>query len=136
VATIGGVIRPGEPLLDLIPDDDGMVINAMISPGDVDAISAGMDAEVRFSAFHGQILPIIMGKVDSVSRDRLADEQSKQPYFLGRVVVDKDHVPALIKDRISAGMATEVIVPTGERTVMNYLIRPLKNRAATAFREK
>jgi HlyD family secretion protein len=136
VATIGGVVRSGEPLLELIPDDEGMVINGMVSPSDIDAIAPGMDAEVRFSAFHGQVLPIIMGKIESVSRDRLVDEQSKQPYFLARVVVDKDHVPTLIKDRVTAGMPTEVIVPTGERTVMNYLIRPLKNRAATALRER
>ena len=93
VATIGGVIRPGEPLLELIPDDEGMVVNAMVSPSDIDVIQSGMAAEIRFSAFHGQILPLITGKVESVSRDRIMDEQSKQPYFLARIVIDKDNVP-------------------------------------------
>jgi HlyD family type I secretion membrane fusion protein len=136
VTTIGGVIRPGEPLLDLIPDDEGMVVNAMVSPTDIDVLVTGMRAEVRFSAFHGQILPLIMGKIESISRDRLVDEQSKQPYFLARIVIDKNDVPKMVKDRIRAGMAAEVIIPTGERTVMNYLVRPLANRASGALREK
>jgi len=136
VTTVGGVIRSGEPLAELIPDNDSLVVNADVTPSDVDAIDAGMEAEVRFSAFHGSTLPLILGHVESVSRDRMIDEQSKQPYFLARVVVQESEVPAMIKDRIKAGMPVEVVVPTGERTVMNYLIRPLRNRASTAFREK
>lgn len=136
VTTIGGVIRPGEPLLELIPDDEGMVVNAMVSPPDIDAIQAGMEAEVRFSAFHGDTLPLILGKIESVSRDRLIDEHSKQPYFLARIVIDKDNVPTMIKGKIRAGMSAEVIVPTGERTVISYLVRPLRNRATSALREK
>jgi HlyD family type I secretion membrane fusion protein len=136
VATVGGVIRPGEALAELIPDDDGLVINAMVLPSDVDAIEAGMRAEIRFSAFHGYVLPVIMGSIESVSRDRVIDEQSKQSYFLARVVVDKSNVPTLVKDHIRAGMPAEVIVPTGARTVISYLVRPLSNRASGALREK
>jgi multidrug efflux pump subunit AcrA (membrane-fusion protein) len=95
-----------------------------------------MEAEVRFSAFHGDTLPLILGKIESVSRDRLIDEHSKQPYFLARIVIDKDNVPTMIKGKISAGMSAEVIVPTGERTVISYLVRPLRNRATSALREK
>jgi HlyD family secretion protein len=136
VATVGGVIRPGEALAELIPDNENLVINAEVSPTDSDAIDPGMRAEVRFSAFHGYTLPLIMGQVETVSRDRIVDEQSKQSFFLARVVVDKNDIPTIIKNRIKAGMPAEVIVPTGERTVMNYLIRPLSNRANSAFREK
>jgi multidrug efflux pump subunit AcrA (membrane-fusion protein) len=95
-----------------------------------------MQAEIRFSAFHGYVLPLMLGHVESVSHDRIIDEQSKQPFFLARVVVDQKDVPAMIKEHIKAGMPVEVIVPTGERTVMNYLVRPLSNRANSAFREK
>lgn len=136
VATIGGVIRPGEALAELIPDNENLVINAEVSPTDADAIDPGMQAEVRFSAFHGYTLPLIMGQVETVSRDRIVDEQSKQAFFLARIVVDKKDIPTIVKDRIKAGMPAEVIVPTGERTVMNYLIRPLQNRTNSAFREK
>lgn len=136
VATVGGVIRPGEPLAELIPDEDHLVINAEVSPTDADAIEAGMEAEVRFSAFHGSVLPLILGHVESVSHDRIVDEQAKQSYFLARVVVEQNEIPTIVKDHIKAGMPVEVMVPTGERTVLNYLVRPLRNRASTAFREK
>jgi HlyD family type I secretion membrane fusion protein len=136
VTTVGGVIRAGEPLMDLIPDEDDTVINAQVSPTDIDVIQSGMKAEIRFNSFHGTILPIIMGRVASVSRDRLVDEQSKQPYFLARIVVDKEDLPTLIKDRVTAGMSSEVIVPTGERTAIDYLTRPLRNRLNTTFRER
>jgi len=136
VATVGGVIRTGEPLAELIPDEDNLVINAEVSPTDADAIDGGMQAEIRFTAFHGYTLPLMLGHVESVSRDRLTDEQSKQSYFLARVVVDQKDIPAIVQDHIKAGMPVEVMVPTGERTVMSYLIRPLRNRAVSAFREK
>ena len=121
VATVGGVIRTGEPLAELIPDEDNLVVNAEVSPTDADAIEAGMEAEVRFSAFHGYTLPLILGRVDSVSHDRILDDQTKQPYFLARIVVDEKDIPATVKDHIKAGMPVEVMVPTGERTVINYL---------------
>jgi HlyD family type I secretion membrane fusion protein len=136
VTTIGGVIRPGEPLLEIIPDDEGMVINAMVSPTDIDVLDVAMEAEIRFSAFHGETLPLILGKIESISRDRLVDEHSKQPYFLARIVIDKNNVPTMVKDKIRAGMSAEVIVPTGERTVISYLVRPLRNRATSALRER
>ena len=111
-ATVGGVIKSGEGLAELVPDDDSLVIDAEVSPTDVDAIEAGMQAEVRFSAFHGYTMPLILGHVESVSHDHLINEQSKQPYFLARVVVDKDEVPTMVKERIKAGMPAEVVVPT------------------------
>jgi HlyD family type I secretion membrane fusion protein len=136
VATIGGIIRAGEALLELIPDGDGLVINVQVSPMDIDTLQPDMPAEVRFSSFHAQNLPVVMGQVASVSRDRLTDEQSKQPYFLARVVVADEKIPSAIRGRIKAGMPADVIIPTGEQTVMGYLIRPLRNRASKALREQ
>ena len=96
-----------------------------------------MQAEVRFSAFHGYTLPLIMGHVESVSHDRIIDEHpNKQPYFLARIVVDKGDIPTIVEDHIRAGMPVQVMVPTGERTVIDYVIRPLRNRASSAFRER
>src|SRR4029077_7572362 len=84
--------------------------------------------------FQTRILPIIVGKVESISRDRLVDEQTKQPYFLAQVVVDD--IPSFVKDRLSAGMPADVIFPTGERTVLDYLVRPLKDRLRGVMRER
>lgn len=136
VATVGGVVRPGEGLLELIPDGDKFLVNAQISPADIDIVSPNMDAEIRFGAFHGKVLPILTGRVLSLSRDRLLDEGTRQPYFLARVVVNQDQLPQEVKDHISAGMSVEVIIPTGERTMADYLIRPLRNRLRKSMREQ
>ena len=135
VATIGGVIRPGETLLEISPDGDGLVVNAQVSPMDINSIRPDMKAEVRFSSFHAKVLPVIMGEVVSVSHDRITDEQTHQPYFLARIVVPQDQVPVEVRGRITAGMPADVVVPTGERSVIDYLVRPLRNRASKALRE-
>ena len=134
--TIGGVVKPGEPLLEIIPDGDALMVNAQVSPSDVDAVRSSNEAEVRFNAFHGKVLPIVTGHVTSLSRDRLVDEVTRQPYYLARVVVDQSQLANEVRDRITAGMAVEVIIPTGERTVVDYLVRPLTNRARKALREQ
>lgn len=136
VATIGGVISPGEPLAELIPDNENLIVMAQIRPADVDAIHAGMQVEVRLAAFHGYTLPLIMGRVDSVSEDQIINQHAHTAYFLARVIVDTKKVPTVVNRRIRAGMPAEIIVPTGERTVMSYLTRPLRNEASSAFREK
>ena len=134
VFTIGGVIKPGDVLLQIIPDHDALIVQAHVSPQDMDRMWAGMRAEVRFSSFKSSLLPIISGRVESVSRDRLMDEINKQPYFLAQVIVDD--IPEELRDRIVAGMPAELVFPTGERTVLNYLIRPLQDRMNGAFRER
>lgn len=75
-----------------------------------------------------------MGHVESVSRDRLIDEATKRPYFLAQIVVED--VPFEVRERLSAGMPADVLLPTGERTVLDYLVRPLKDRINSALREK
>lgn len=132
--TQGGVVRAGEPLVDIVPEADTLIVQAHVSPNDIDTLVQGMQAEIRFSAFHTSILPIITGKVSSVSRDRLVDDQTKQPYFLARVIVED--APSDIRERLTAGMPADIVFPSGERTVLSYLVRPLKDRMRHAMREK
>jgi HlyD family type I secretion membrane fusion protein len=134
VFTLGGVIKPGETLLEIVPDHEVLIVQAHVAPQDMDRMEVGMRAEVRFPAFKTSILPIISGRVQSVSRDRMVDEQNKQPYFLAQVVATD--IPDEIRDRLVAGMPAELIFPTGERTVLNYLVRPLRDRMTGAFRER
>jgi HlyD family secretion protein len=134
IFTIGGVVRPGDVLLQVIPDQDALIIQAHVSPHDMDRMRAGMRAEVRFTSFKSSLLPIISGRVESVSRDRLVDETNRQPYFLAQVVVDD--IPEELRDQIVAGMPADLVFPTGERTVISYLIRPLQDRMNSAFRER
>jgi HlyD family type I secretion membrane fusion protein len=134
VFTSGGVVKAGEPMVDVVPEHDALIVQAHVQPQDTENLQPGLRAEVRFSSFQTRILPIIVGKVESISRDRLVDEQTKQPYFLAQVVVDD--IPSFVKDRLSAGMPADVIFPTGERTVLDYLVRPLKDRLRGVMREK
>jgi len=134
VFTLGGVVKSGEPLLDIVPERDNLIVQAHISPLDIDKIAPRMHAEIRFPSFHGDILPIINGSIESVSRDRMVDD-SKQPFFLAQINVDEQSVPDFVRERLTAGMPTDVVVPTGERTVLQYLIRPLQNRVRGAMRE-
>jgi HlyD family type I secretion membrane fusion protein len=134
VFTVGGVIKPGETLLEIVPDHEALIVQAHVAPQDMDRMEVGMRAEVRFPAFKASILPILSGRVQSVSRDRLVDEQTRQPYFLAQVVATD--IPDEIRDHLVAGMPAELIFPTGERTVLNYLTRPLRDRMSGAFRER
>jgi HlyD family type I secretion membrane fusion protein len=136
VFTIGGVIRAGEPLAEIAPDLEELIVRAHVSPLDIDRVAPGMAAEVRFSGFHTTVLPLILGRVDSISRDRLVDDQNKQPYFLAQIVVDESTFPAEIKNHLIAGMSAEVLLPTGERTVLSYLTRPLYERVLKSMRER
>lgn len=134
VFTIGGVIKPGEVISEVIPDQDALIIQAHVSPHDVDRIWTGMKAEVRFTSFKSSLMPIILGRVESVSRDRSIDETNHQPYFLAQVVAND--IPEGLRDHIVAGMPADLVFPTGERTVLNYLVRPLQDRMNGAFRER
>jgi HlyD family secretion protein len=135
VATIGQVIRPGEPMMEIVPTDEKLVIHAQLPTVEIEHIREGMTAEIRFPAFHSRRIPVILGTLDTVSRDRLVDEATKQPYFLGIVSLDKVSIPEEYRGKIIAGMPAEVIIPTGERTALNYMISPLLDTLRRGFRE-
>ena len=136
IFTVGGVVRPGDPMLDIVPISDDLIIRAKVQPLDADRVSAGMDAEVRFPSFRSLGLPVIRGKVTAVSRDRLVDDVTKEPYFDAQVAVGRQQVPKFVSDKLSAGMPADVVIPTGERTVLNYLVAPLVERFHTSMRER
>jgi multidrug efflux pump subunit AcrA (membrane-fusion protein) len=135
VWTVGGVIKAGEPLVEIAPDHDDLLIQAHVMPKDIEHITPGMKAEVRFtSLYHSNLLPLISGRVDTISRDRLVDDVNHQPYFLAQVVAGD--IPDDVRARLRAGMSAEVLVPTGERTVLEYLIKPMRDRLQSALREE
>ena len=136
VFTIGAVIRAGEAMLEIAPDQDRLVVQAHISTLDIEGVHAGNAAEVRFPAFHDRALPMIDGKIMSISQDRLMDEATKQPYYLALIDVPDENIPEHYRGKVAPGMNAEVIMPTIERTALNYFIEPLRNRMRTAFRER
>lgn len=134
--TEGAVVRPAEPLIDIAPNDEAFVIQAHFAPTDVDNVHAGMVTEVRLPAFHSREIPILNGTIESISRDRLSDPEGKTVYFLGIVRVDVKQLPKEFRSKVSAGMPAQVIVPTGERTVLQYLFSPLRDTLRTTMREE
>src|SRR5262245_49591874 len=136
VFTVGAVARQGEPLLEIAPDQDRLVIQAHVATLDIQGVHAGNVAEVRFPAFHDRALPMIAGTILSISQDRLMDESTKQPYYLALIDVPEGNIPTHYRGKVASGMNAEVIMPTIERTALNYLVEPLRNRMRTAFRER
>jgi HlyD family secretion protein/epimerase transport system membrane fusion protein len=134
--TPGGVIRPGEPLLDIVPQNEELLVDARISPRDIDSVRAGLGARIVLPAFAQRHMPQIEGRVRQVSADAMVDPQSGQRYFAIRVEVDRARLAALEPEiRLTPGMPAEVYVVTGERTVLDYLLSPFYDSLRRAFRE-
>ena len=136
VHTVGAVVRAGETLMEIVPQDDDLVVTAKISPMDVNHLRAGMPAEVRLPAFKGRSTPFTVGEVRSVAADALRDEVTQLPAYELRVSVRAAELPSVIRGRLKPGMPAEVLVPTGERTVMAYLMQPLMDSLRSGFREE
>jgi len=136
LATKGAVIRSGDAVAEVVPLADELIVEAQVSTVDIDKVHEGIEAEVRFTNFVSRTTPVILGKVSSVSRDRLIDDSTRQPYFLAQILIRDTNIPMSLKDVLSAGMQVEIIIPTGERTVLRYLVQPLGDAFAKTFREK
>ncbi len=136
VHTLGGVIAPGAPLLDIVPSDDPLVIEARVDPGDIDVVRPGLDAQVRISAFSQKNMTPIPGVVTYVSADRLDDERTGVGYYVARIMLEeKDIFEALQGAKLQPGMQAEVIIATGARTALEAIISPLSSSFNRAFRE-
>jgi HlyD family type I secretion membrane fusion protein len=136
VFTVGAVIRSGEPLIDVVPENDELIVQAQFSPSDIDSFQIGSQAEIRFSSFHNRSLPMIPGTVRSISRDRLIDEATKQPYYLVIVAVNQSALPSELTGKVMPGLPIEIIIPTTQRTVVEYLVQPLMSTLRKTMRER
>jgi len=132
----GQVVRSGEPLMEVVPDGEPFVVHAKFAPEDIDGVHAGQEVEIKFPAFDVRNMPIILGKLETVSGDRLMDEQTRLPYFLGIISISRTKIPDDIRIRMRSGMPAQVIATAGERTVLNYIISPLMKSWGTAFKER
>ncbi|MEM7021816.1 MAG: HlyD family type I secretion periplasmic adaptor subunit [Pseudomonadota bacterium] len=134
--TPGGVIRPGEPIMDIVPRDEELLVDARLSPLDIDIVAPGLPAQILLPAFTQRHMPRIEGTVRSISADVIVDPQSGERYFEARIEVDQGQLAALEPSvELTAGMPAEVFIMTTERTVLDYLLQPLFASLGRAFRE-
>ena len=134
--TAGGVIRPGEPILDIVPDDEELLVDARLSPLDIDIVAAGLPAQIILPAFKQRHLPRIEGRVRRVSADAIVDPHSGERYFEARIEVDAEQLAAIEpKVALTAGMPAEVYITIAERTMLDYLLQPVFDSLRRAFRE-
>jgi HlyD family type I secretion membrane fusion protein len=137
VHTPGGVVAAGETLMEIVPDTRDLIIEAQIQPNDVDAVAVGMPADIRFPAYSARSAPVLQGKVETVSADRLVDPVSRMPYFLVRVRVDEDQASELTDSgmRLVPGMPADVMVMSGQKSLFDYIIQPIRESMARAMIE-
>lgn len=135
VHTVDGVVAPGSRILDIVPQNDHLVIDAQIRPADIDGLQVGMPAEIRFPAFNQRTTPMIHGQLKTVSADRLVDPKTNQPYFNVRVLVDDKSKESVSGLNIIPGMPAEVVIKKGERTLLSYLTQPMTDTITRAMRE-
>ncbi len=137
VHTIGGVLASGTPLMDVVPKNEPLRIDVMIPTTLIDKVKPGLPVDIIFPAFNQKVTPNIPGKLDQVAADATNDPQGRMPpYYLGQVVVTPEGMKKLTTHEIKAGMPAEVIIKTGERTLLNYIVKPLLDRAKPALTEE
>ncbi|CDX17948.1 Type I secretion membrane fusion protein, HlyD family [Mesorhizobium sp. ORS 3324] len=135
VTTETGVISSGQPLLDIVPNEPNLIIDSRIKPTDIDVVHPDMPARVVLTAYPSRHLPQIHGLLTSVSADRLTDEKTGEPYFLAKVKVDAADLGELHDVHLSPGMPAEVMILTGEHTLLDYMLAPVQASLTRSFRE-
>jgi HlyD family secretion protein/epimerase transport system membrane fusion protein len=138
VFSSGEVIQPGAILMEVVPQNDQLIIEAHIDPNDADNLRPGMEARVRLNPFKTQGSPIVSGQVRGVSADRLMDEHNGQSYYLVEVELDRNEVRAALggSSNLQPGLPAEVMISLGEHSPLEYLLAPLSRRVRHAMSEE
>jgi epimerase transport system membrane fusion protein len=136
VHTVGGVVSAATPLLDIVPASAELIVEAHVAPNDIDRLSLGKKADIRFSAFNNSTTPVIEGEVTRISADALKDDRSGDPYYLVRVKVTEDGMKKLGDRKLQPGMPAEVLINAGDRTMLEYLLKPAQNMLAKSMIEE
>ena len=135
VHTIGGVIQPGETVLEIVPIDE-LLVEAQVAPQDIDVVRAGLEARVMLSAYAARRVPPIAAKVVHVSPDRFEDKRTGMPYYSARIRVNEKDLSEHEGIELTPGMPADALIVTGERSVLSYLMTPITDSFRLAFREE
>ncbi len=140
VFTVGGVVGPGDMLMEIVPQDRALVIQANVAPNDADDLKVGQETQIRFTSLHERDLPILKGVLTKLSADSFLDEQSGQRFFRAEISVPPGEMERIRKVRgprtgLQAGLPVEVLVPLRKRTALEYLFEPLVQTVWRSGRE-
>jgi HlyD family secretion protein len=135
VHTVGGVISAGEPIMLIVPDGDVLTVEARIAPQDIDQVRIGQAAVLRLSAFDQRTTPEILGEVSRISADLTRDQRTQSAYYTARIALIDAELARLGEAKLLPGMPVEVFIHTGERTVLSYLTKSLRDQLARTFRD-
>lgn len=136
VTTIGGVVAPGQEIMQVIPNDDRLIIEAQVMPGDIDMIYAGQVARLRMSSFNMRTTPEIGGVVLQSSPDRLIDPVTGLPYYTARIEIPEDELKYLNGQQLVPGMPAEVFLQTQKQSVFSYIVKPAVDAMSRGMREE
>lgn len=136
VHTVGGVISPGETIMQIVPVHDSLVIDAKVQPADIDQLHIGQDVVLRFSAFNQRTTPEISGTITTIAANLSSNPQTGEVWYSARIDIPKPALERLGELTLHAGMPVEAFIQTGERTALSYLVKPLADQVTRAMREE
>lgn len=136
VQSVGSVIQPAQKVMDIVPKQEVLVLETRVAPMFIDRINVNDPVDVRFSSFARSPQLVVDGRVMSVSGDVLLDQATQMPYYLARVELTPEGLKDLGSRDLHPGMPVEVIIKTGERTMLNYILHPLTKRVAASLKEE
>ncbi len=136
VHTVGGVVNPSEPVMLIVPEDDRLVVDARVSPQDIEQALLSDTALVRFSAFNQRTTPEVVGRVLRISPDLTVDKQTGESYFSARIEIPDEELANLGDGKLVPGMPADVQIRTQDRTALSYLMKPLEDQISRAFKER
>lgn len=132
----GEVVPPGGAILDVVPQQEALTVEARVQPLDIDSVRADLPAKLRLVAFKQRTTPVLDGKVISISPDAKVDDRTGQPYYLATIDVDRKELAELPGVKLYPGMPVDVTIVTGERTLLEYIVQPLVDSFSHAFVEE
>lgn len=131
---VGEVVRPAEVIMEIVPESENMVVEVAVKPADIDQVRVGQNARIRFSAFNLSSTPEIRGKVTYLAADRSEDREARQSYYTVRVTIDEQQLKREGL-KLRNGMPADVHIETGNRSMLSYMTKPLRDQFARSFRD-
>lgn len=135
VHTAGGVVAPGAALMEIVPANDELVVDAQVNPLDIDTVHTGQEVALHISTVGARLIPVIYGRLDNVSADRITDQKSGHSYYKAKITISKEQLDRLGDVRLHNGMAVEAMITRGSQTALHYAIKPLLESLTRSFRE-